>query len=31
MDETKKIDLKNTEVRELNRMLQKRDGIILII
>ena len=26
MDETKKIDLKNTEVRELNRMLQKRDG-----
>ena len=26
MDETKKIDLKNIEVRELNRMLQKRDG-----
>ena len=26
MDETKKIDLKNTEVKELNRMLQKKDG-----
>ena len=31
MDETKKIDLKNTEVRELNRMLRKEMEIILII
>ena len=26
MDKTKKIDLKKIEVRDLNRILQKRDG-----